>query len=95
LSEKVRAYRQTKKGKAERKKAREKYSKTYPEKRKARSISYRELASGRLEAQPCEVCGIYPAEMHHDDYSKPLDIRWLCKKHHEEFHRRQREKESK
>ncbi len=39
--------------------------------------------------QPCEVCGSILTERHHDDYSKPLEIRWLCKIHHEDHHKEQ------
>lgn len=35
----------------------------------------------------CEKCGETCTEAHHDDYSKPLEIRWLCKKCHMEWHR--------
>lgn len=28
--------------------------------------------------------------MHHDDYRKPLAVRWLCFRHHREFHTVQR-----
>jgi hypothetical protein len=37
---------------------------------------------------PCEVCGALSAEAHHKDYSRPLDVVWLCRKHHMELHRR-------
>lgn len=55
---------------------------------KARWLVRREIASGRMTRLPCEVCGTEPTEGHHDDYSKPLDVRWLCKKHHREHHAR-------
>lgn len=37
---------------------------------------------------PCEVCGVKNAEIHHLDYSKPLKIKWLCRKHHCEWHKK-------
>ena len=53
-----------------------------------RILTRRAIAQGRLMRQPCEVCGsIERIDAHHDDYSKPLVIRWLCKKHHIEHHK--------
>jgi hypothetical protein len=45
---------------------------------------------GKLEPEPCEVCGDF-AQMHHDDYSKPLLVRWFCRPHHLTLHRLTRE----
>lgn len=52
----------------------------------ARWKTQRAIASGRLLRQPCEVCGIAKVDAHHDDYSEPLNVRWLCRKHHLEHH---------
>lgn len=40
-----------------------------------------------LTKKPCDVCNQYPAQAHHSDYSKPLDVKWLCIKHHAETHK--------
>ena len=45
------------------------------------------IKMGELKRQPCEVCGNEKSQAHHDDYSKPLDVRWLCQKHHYEHHK--------
>lgn len=38
---------------------------------------------GSIKKQPCEVCGAAQTlEAHHEDYDKPLEVKWLCRKHH-------------
>lgn len=58
-----------------------------PLKYKARTAVGNALRDGRLFRQPCEVCGSeVDVHGHHDDYSKPLTVRWLCQPHHQEWH---------
>lgn len=52
-----------------------------------RVFTMRAINQGILIKQPCEKCGKVKVDAHHDDYSKPLDVRWLCRKHHLEHHR--------
>ena len=56
------------------------------DKHKIRQMVRNAVRDGRLEKQDCEVCGD-KAEAHHEDYSKPLEVLWLCKKHHMEKHK--------
>lgn len=45
------------------------------------------IRSGKLVRGPCEVCGTSKrVGAHHDDYNKPLDVRWLCGTHHRIWH---------
>lgn len=46
------------------------------------------VEDGKIVRPPCEVCGVPNAEAHHVDYSRPFDVRWLCRTHHMELHRR-------
>lgn len=49
----------------------------------ARKMIYNWVHRGKMKPQPCEVCG-KKAMAHHDYYSKPLEVRWLCSTHHQE-----------
>jgi len=44
------------------------------------------IFSGKLKKQPCVKCGIEPAHAHHEDYSKPLEVIWLCPSDHKKRH---------
>lgn len=54
----------------------------HPEKRAARIAVGNAIRRGTLIRKPCEVCGTMQSEAHHEDYSKPLDVRWFCRVHH-------------
>jgi hypothetical protein len=59
-----------------------------PEKVKARRAVEHAIKKGKLEKLPCSVCGsFYRTHGHHEDYSKPLDVNWLCATHHAARHR--------
>lgn len=53
---------------------------------KTRTIANAALKRGKLIRLPCEVCGNPTSHFHHDDYSKPLNVRHLCTTHHLEEH---------
>lgn len=59
----------------------------YPERDAARNAVANAVRDGKLKRQSCIICGSKDSEAHHEDYSKPLDIQWLCPKHHAERHR--------
>ncbi|WP_137137348.1 hypothetical protein [Pseudomonas asiatica] len=59
----------------------------HPEKRLAHQAVQTAVRNGSLAKKPCEVCGNEKRpHAHHDDYSKPLDVVWLCHQHHMERH---------
>jgi hypothetical protein len=83
------AYQTSLNGKAVSNRAQSRYDAAHPEIRVARYIANNALRAGQLIRKPCEICGSTKTEGHHDDYSKPLEIRWLCKQHHTEKHRKE------
>ena len=60
----------------------------HPEKHAARDAVRKAIKKCLIFKQSCEVCGDKKTQAHHDDYGKPLQINWLCKKHHLEKHNR-------
>ena len=60
----------------------------YRKKLRARRILRSAVDKGDIERGSCEVCGQNESiEAHHHDYDKPLDVQWLCRKHHAEIHK--------
>lgn len=60
-----------------------------PEKRQALTAVMHALQYGKLEKpELCTFCHTndYRIEGHHHDYSKPLDVTWLCSKCHKNVH---------
>lgn len=62
------------------------YRTRHPAKRLAHSRVNQAKRAGLLTPQPCSECGGTAVEAHHDDYARPLDVRWLCKACHEIQH---------
>lgn len=58
-----------------------------PQKARTRWLVDNAVRRGKLVKLPCQVCGDPKSEGHHEDYSKPLDVVWLCRIHHKELHR--------
>lgn len=42
--------------------------------------------NGSLKKENCVVCGNIKSQAHHEDYTKPLDVVWYCKRHHMDRH---------
>jgi len=82
------AYQKTEAGKAALKRARDSYKARSPERRAAQVAVGNAVRDGRLIPWP--VCAIPDCcakpEAHHPDYSRPLDVVWLCQAHHKQAH---------
>ena len=51
---------------------------------KAHRLVHQALQAGKLVVGPCEINTDCRGRLvaHHDDYTKPLDVRWFCRRHH-------------
>ena len=84
MRDRARTYRAKYPGKSTQYSAKERL--LHPGRSLARQKVCRAIGKGKMIKQPCEICGA-PAIAHHDDYSKPLDVRWFCQAHHLQLHR--------
>ena len=71
---------------------REKLRRLRPEKGKVKGIARYAMQTGRIAiGSECGTCGSNKnMHKHHDDYSKPLEIRWLCARCHMKLHAKMR-----
>lgn len=82
-----RRYQKTEAGKASLRKARQKWMENNADKRAAHVLLGNAVRDGKIKKGPCEVCGSTEnVHGHHDDYTKPLEVRWLCALHHAREH---------
>lgn len=58
----------------------------WKKKRNAQARALWALKHGKIERGPCVYAHLDNCrgrmEMHHDDYDKPLEVRWVCRSHH-------------
>lgn len=55
-------------------------------KRRAQAVLRAALRKGEVKRGCCEFCGSLRVDGHHADYSLPLQVTWLCRKHHQKLH---------
>lgn len=80
-----RRYRASENGKA----AYARYPERSPWQKWAQSRVWNAIERGVLvKADVCQECGrVCKTDGHHDDYALPLEVRWLCRWCHQEWHR--------
>ncbi len=53
---------------------------------RARKAVYQEIKMGRMVRGDCTGCGAPKAHAHHEDYSRPLAVVWMCRRCHDQHH---------
>ena len=80
------AYAATDVGRARGNAAKRNYRNNHPLRAKANDALGNAIRDGRVTRDPCHCCGAAEVEGHHADYSRPLDVTWLCIDHHNQLH---------
>ena len=59
----------------------------FRKKKQARTLARQEVRRGRIDIEPCTLCGEGGDNViHHNDYNLPRDITWLCPPCHNAIH---------
>lgn len=67
---------------------RKRWAERNKEARAAHIVVGNAIRDDRLKKEPCVICGKFPVHAHHEDYSEPLVVVWLCREHHGMIHRK-------
>ena len=86
IAKRVAAYRSTESGRKAQQVNDQRQRAKSPEKIAARQKVKIAVVSGQLKRQPCVRCGAPRAQAHHPEYSRPLDVVWLCSTCHRTEH---------
>ena len=62
------------------------YKDKYPDKQKAKTAVANAIRLGKLKRLPCSQCSNVKSQAHHSDYTKPLEVVWLCQQCHTKQH---------
>lgn len=81
----VRAYDRAR-GNRQTAKDRKRYRSENPAAYRAHNAVNNAIRDGKLRKEPCLFCASEQVEGHHRDYSKPLDVIWLCPQCHKRLH---------
>lgn len=85
------SYSKTLRGRISGARAKQAWAEQNPIKRSANSAVNNAVRDGKLtKSAACDVCAKTNCRIngHHDDYSKPLDVRWLCSACHRAWHKK-------
>lgn len=52
----------------------------------AQNLVKRAVNQGRLRQRACLMCESVETVAHHPDYLRPLEVVWLCERHHKQVH---------
>ena len=86
----VARWHQSEHGKMMARRSRAKRFALHKERYQAKEMLERLVNKGIIQRLPCAKCGEINGQGHHPDYSKPLEVVWLCQAHHSEEHNKLR-----